>query len=91
MLWYNVYINRTGGNKVNIRIKTVSLEKAKKIDEVVTNMWDLFPSMYNLPEEIFGKELDAVVALERETIPWFCYYADDWYIPNVYVETVKEI
>ncbi len=76
---------------MNIRIKTVSLEKAKKIDEVVTNMWDLFPSMYNLPEEIFGKELDAVIALERETIPWFCYYVDDWYIPNVYVETVKEI
>lgn len=76
---------------MNIRIKIVSLEKAKKIDDVVTNMWDLFPPMYYLPEEIFGKELDAVIAPEKETNPWFCYYADNWYIPNVYVENVEEI
>lgn len=75
---------------MDIRIKVVSLEKAKEIDNIITSMW-AFPPMYYLPEEIFGKELDAVIALERETIPWFCYYADDWYIPNIYVETVKEI
>lgn len=77
---------------MNIKIKVVSLEKAKEIDNIITSMWDLFPPMYFLSEEVFGKEFDAVIAPEKENIPWFCYRTKDgWYIPNVYVETADVI
>ena len=77
---------------MNIKIKVVSLEKAKEIDKVLMNVWDLFPPLYFLPEEVFGKKFDAVIAPEKENIPWFSYRTKDgWNIPNVYVETVDVI
>ena len=74
-----------------VKIKVVSLEKAKEIDNIFCDVWPNFPPLYFLSGEVFGKEFVAEIAPERVTIPWFCYFTENgWYIPNIYVETAEE-
>ena len=76
---------------MNIKIKVVSLEKAKEIDKIFCDMWSSFPPLYWL-SNVFGKEFfNVTIVRESKNIPWFCYFADGWYIPNIYIETVEEI
>lgn len=82
---------------MSVKIKVVSLEKAKEIDNIFCDMWPNFPPLYFLSEGIFGegvfgKEFIAEIAPEKVTIPWFCYFTENgWYIPNIYVETAEEL
>ena len=76
---------------MSVKIKVVSLEKAKEIDNIFCNVWPNFPPLYFLSAEVFGKEFVAKIAPEKVTIPWFCYFTENgWYIPNSYVETAEE-
>lgn len=77
---------------MEVRIKVVSLKKAREIDNVICGVWSNFPPLYWLPEEIFGQELEADISPEKVTVPWFCYFTESgWYIPNVYVEAAEEL